>query len=44
MPILHALEQSGAVVESFYTEEPSIEEIYLRYVNEKSTRDSFGAC
>lgn len=40
--ILRALEQSGATVESFYTEEPSLEEIYLRYVNEKSTRDSSG--
>jgi ABC-type multidrug transport system ATPase subunit len=35
LSILHALESAGAKIERFSTEEPSLEEIYLEYVNEK---------
>ncbi|MFB3813350.1 MAG: ATP-binding cassette domain-containing protein [Terriglobales bacterium] len=35
--VLHALEAAGAIVGSFATREPSLEEIYLRYVNENTT-------
>ena len=34
--ILRAVEDAGAHIERFSTEEPSLEEIYLRYVNEQS--------
>lgn len=36
MPVLLALERAGATIERFSTEEPSLEEIYLRYVNATS--------
>ena len=32
--ILHALEEAGAEIVSFSTEEPSLEDIYLRYIHE----------
>ncbi len=34
LPVLRALEKAGAEIERFFTEEPSLEEVYLRYVNE----------
>jgi ABC-type multidrug transport system ATPase subunit len=34
--VLRAIEAAGGVVEQFATEEPPLEEIYLRYVNAKS--------
>ncbi len=40
-PILLALEHAGAAIESFWTDEPSLEEIYLRYVNETGAGDGF---
>jgi ABC-type multidrug transport system ATPase subunit len=36
LAILHAVEAAGGVVEQFSTEEPSLEEIYMRYVNAKN--------
>jgi ABC-type multidrug transport system ATPase subunit len=35
LSIFHRVEEAGALVEHFSTEEPSLEEMYLRYVNEK---------
>lgn len=42
LPILRALEATGAMIERFSTEEPSLEEIYLRYINEKNPPTSVG--
>jgi len=39
LAILQALEEAGACVERFSTEEPSLEEIYLRYVYENAAPD-----
>lgn len=36
LPIMRAIERAGAKIERFSTEEPSLEEIYLGYINEKS--------
>jgi ABC-type multidrug transport system ATPase subunit len=33
LSILRAIEGAGAAIERFFTEEPTLEEIYLRYVN-----------
>jgi ABC-type multidrug transport system ATPase subunit len=35
--VVRAIESAGAVVERFSNEEPSLEEIYLRYVNAKNS-------
>jgi ABC-type multidrug transport system ATPase subunit len=40
--ILQALETAGAHIERFSTEEPSLEEIYLRYVYESAVPDHLG--
>ncbi len=40
--ILHALEQAGAEIASFSTVEPSLEDIYLRYIHE-DPRDAAAA-
>ncbi len=37
LPVLEALERAGAGIERFFTGEPSLEEIYLRYVNESAS-------
>ncbi len=37
LPVLEALERKGADIERFFTGEPSLEEIYLRYVNESAS-------
>lgn len=45
LPVLQALESAGANIERFFTEEPSLEEVYLRYVNENppgTSRDVSG--
>ena len=34
--ILRSMEESGCIVESFSTEEGSLQEVYLRYIHEKS--------
>ena len=39
LAILQALEEAGACIERFSTEEPSLEEIYLRYVYENAAPD-----
>jgi len=36
LPLLGTLESAGAVIEGFVTEEPSLEEIYLRYMHERN--------
>lgn len=40
LPVLQALENAGADIERFFTEEPSLEEVYLRYVNENASARS----
>ncbi len=34
LPVLKALENADAEIDRFFTKEPSLEEVYLRYVNE----------
>lgn len=34
LPVLQALENAGADIDRFFIEEPSLEQVYLRYVNE----------
>jgi Cu-processing system ATP-binding protein len=41
--ILQALEAAGARIERFSTEEPALEEVYLRYVYENAAPDAFAA-
>ncbi len=36
LPIMRAVENAGGVIERFSTEEPSLEDVYLGYVDEKS--------
>jgi ABC-type multidrug transport system ATPase subunit len=43
LAVMRAVERVGAIVEHFATEEPSLEEIYLRYVNEKNSPDPAAA-
>ena len=38
LSVVRAIENAGAIVESFATEEPSLEEVYLRYVDENNAR------
>ena len=38
LSVVRAIESAGAIVESFATEEPSLEEVYLRYVDENNAR------
>lgn len=40
LPITRAIEQAGAVIERFHTEEPNLEEIYLKYVDESNVDTS----
>lgn len=40
LPVLAALDRAGADIERFFTAEPSLEEIYLRYVNESPSYPS----
>ncbi len=40
--VLGAIERAGSEIDHFSTEEPSLEEVYLRYVNGKNS-DSGGA-
>lgn len=42
LAILRALEDAGATIERFSTEEPSLEELYLRYVNEATIAGAAG--
>ncbi|MBZ5580981.1 MAG: ABC transporter ATP-binding protein [Acidobacteriia bacterium] len=42
LPVLEALEKAGAGIERFFTGEPSLEDVYLRYVNESAPVDSGG--
>jgi ABC-type multidrug transport system ATPase subunit len=37
LPVLQALESAGADIERFFTEEPDLEEVYLRFVNENTS-------
>jgi ABC-type multidrug transport system ATPase subunit len=39
LSILQALSKAGAIIERFSTEEPSLEEIYLKYVYEENSPD-----
>lgn len=43
LAILRALETAGARIERFSTEEPTLEEVYLRYVYENAARDPLAA-
>jgi ABC-type multidrug transport system ATPase subunit len=36
LPLIRSLESAGAIIEGFVTEEPSLEEIYLRYLDERN--------
>jgi len=38
LSVVHAIEDAGGVVECFATEEPSLEEVYLTYVDENNSR------
>jgi len=40
LPVVRAIESAGAVVERFSNEEPSLEAVYLRYVNAKNSASS----
>ncbi len=42
LPVLQALESAGASIERFFTEEPDLEEFYLRFVNANASGSSIG--
>lgn len=44
LAILRAIQEAGALIERFSTEEPSLEEVYLRYVNEDNPAGLVADC